>query len=338
MNDLKSKPRVLVILLTYEPAFVRHGNDLLVDYYQKNFQSFVNPVGDFETIFCISDFSSSAEFKEFLREFVNTNQNSILIDGNKDATQWIAFNSAMNQFADLDYVVYLASDVRARDRYWLKNLMDDMEDPDVFMVQTTVTFDGYHFQTQPESLNEPSRLLNFPECLNLHGALFRYTLFEEFDGRYPDIFSGNYTEYCLMYMLAALNKKCVINFKTNLIHDRFHSFRHDRTSKDNFKVRNDAYNADVAYFKKIRFFLPLGEFFSRKNHFYAKFRKIISWWRKEPVLLPFFYLFEKIGYKNFITMDKEQRIALIKVLFYQKSGHYPGYTWNILGSETKYLK
>lgn len=324
--------KTLVVVITYEPTFEREGGESLLEFYRANFDSLRKTDGAGPVVFCISDFASSNDFKTFLRSYVQGTPQSYVIDGEQETSGHMAFNTAMRLFPS-EHVVYAASDIRARDPQWLSTLLADCQDPRTAMVQTTVTFDGYYFQTQPAPLSQASRRLAFPEALNLHCVLFRKAFFEPFDGRYPDIFGGNYTEYCLLYLLGAQDAHGYLNFRVNMIHNRFHEgLRHNRTHATSWRVREGIGAKDDRTFQIRRFFLPIGNSFSRPVGPIRWLRKHLLWTRREGWQVWLFKFLQRPAYQNFLKLDRDARITMAKALFYRPLSDYAANRYRLWGA------
>ncbi len=329
----------LVLLITYEPVFELNGkNQALLDYYRANFDYFADPVDAGKVTFCISDFGSSPAFKTFLRTYVKEKR-WYLVDCPQEAPIIFAINSAIRQFQS-DFVVYAASDVRHRDRLWLSHLLADAEDSNVGMVQTTVTIDGYFFQTQKEPLDLPSRTIVFPEVLTMHCILFRRSFFEAFDNRFPDIFDTWYLEYCLLYAMAALGLQTKMSYRVNLIHNRFHGGgRHRRTEASNYNVRHKTVERDTHKWKVLQYYLPIGRFrqtpidYRNLKQLYQELRYHLVCTKREGWRYWFYKLARRTWYENFGQLDKEARIVMIRALFLRPLRDYEKYRFEVYQPE-----
>lgn len=327
--------RVLVAIPTYEPDYIY--NPQLEDFYTRNFDSFLSPDGDVDLKLVISDFSSSKLFKAFLRGYVIKRISCYLIDGEQEASVSVAFNIALRNF-DYDYAVYAASDIRARDSHWLGGLLRDFEDPRVQVVTATVTTDGLEVygQNQPGPIERESRTLHFPEIFNWHCAIHSGRFLRHFGNKFPDISDTNQNEGQLPYLLAALGYIAKVNFRVNMIHDRFHAVRHNRVSASSWRVKNRLYEADHQKFETRMIILPRPNFFSsNKVSPLQRLRMHIGWIKTQGWRYFFYRYFSQRVFDNFCTLDAPTKVAILKALVYRPESDYAQYTYSICGSQSE---
>lgn len=330
--------RILIVIPTYEPTYTYLPE--LEEFYTKNFDSFYNAEADVDLKLVITDFASSKSFKGFLTRYIAGRSNSYFIDGGQEASIHVAINIALRQF-DFDYVLYAASDMRARDHQWLRLLLRDFNDPKVHIVVPTVTAtgNGRCEQTQPGPIERDSRIIRFPERFHLLAAIFSKRFFEAFDHRYPDIYDGDYSECSLGYSLAALGSLAKINFRVNIVHDRFMQARPRPDLPSGWRQRNRQFEADTQRYETRRRILPYPNFFtSRKGNnlkraiFHIQSLKTQGWW--------YMYLrwFAKRGFDNFCRLDVPTRVAVVKALFYRPESDYERYTYTVRSSAYEHVE
>lgn len=225
--------RVSVIMPTFEPSF--SPNTALTDFYRENFDSWLEPEGDFTPVLILSDFCSNNTFKEFLRDYAASRPATVdLLDGRKTMSATQAFNIALRTRA-CDLAVLAASDTRVRDRKWLSLLADDFDDPSVLVSVPTVTEDGAAVlpQTQPGPIDRSSIEIEAPKCFQLVTAAFSRRLLQPFGDRLCDRFHAMGNDKSVMWQVLALDGKAKLNFRCNVIHQRFHEAgRHNWTQDD----------------------------------------------------------------------------------------------------------
>lgn len=316
---MTERPKILLVIPTYEPEYL-HDPDLEAAYV-RNFDSFLEADGAHDFVLAVSDFGSSRPFKNFLAGYVGARAGTFLVSSPTTASVSVAFNVALGKFA-YDYAVYAASDVRARDRTWLATLLQDFEHPSIQVVTPTVTFDGLavYEQTQPAALDRPSRQLIFPECFNLHCAVFGSSLLRSFDNRYPDIFDTNFTEYCLMYAVAAMGGVMKLNFRVNMIHEHVPR-RHHRMSSASWRIKNGLYEADRLKFEARRLLLPHASL-TDLAPLMTRVRKHFGWMRQQGWRYVLFRSRSREMFENFCSLDRETRIAIARALFYRPVADY----------------
>ena len=330
--------RVLIVIPTYEPVYVHDPE--LEEFYTQNFDSFLSPEGEVEATVVLSDFSSSRSFKRFLRGYVASRNGCLLVDGEQEASNFVAFNIPLRSF-EYEYAVYAASDARARDTRWLEGLLRDFDDPAVSVVAPTVTFDGLEVyeQTQPGPSDRESRVLRFPECFNLHCAVFSRRFLSHFDSMYPDIFDTSGSEYCLMYQLAAVNSVSKLNFRVNLIHQRFQPGRYEPERATSRTRSNRMYEADRQKFETRRLILPQADFFaSPKVGLISRLGKHVEWIRSQGWRYFFHRYFARRAFDNFCRLDVPTKVAMVKALFYRHDLDYDQYTYSLRGRDSEILQ
>ena len=325
-------PRILILIPTYEPDYIHHPE--LEEFYIQNFDSFLHAEGNFDIQLAITDFASSRSFKAFLKRYVDGRNSCFLVDGDHQASLHVAINVTLANF-EYDYLAYAACDLRTRDAQWLQRLLGDFEDPKVQITSATVTINGHELceQNQPAPLDRESRTIDPCEVFNLHCTVFSKTFLMEFDNRYPDIFDCGYTEYCLMYQLAALEYISKINFRVNLIHERMESvrFRPGR-GESGWRTRNNLYQAD---FQK---FLTRGPILMHPAHtsvkevgLIHKIRILVMLFRAYGWRFFYFRLCSRRALDNFCQLDVTTKVSLLKTLFYRPISDYEQYTYSIYG-------
>jgi hypothetical protein len=327
--------RVIVVIPTYEPDYIY--NPQLEDFYTQNFDSFLSPDGDVDLKLIITDFKSSKLFKYFLRRYIVGRKSCFLIDGEQEGCFLVACNIALRSF-NFDYAVYAASDVRARDRQWLGRFLKDFEDPRVHVVTATVTSDGLEVygQNQPGPIERESRTLHFPEVFNIHCAIFSGRFLQHYDNRFPDISDTNQNEAQLPYLLAALGYLAKVNFRVNVIHDRFHAVRHNRVASSSWRVKNRLYEADHQKIETRSIILPRPYFFSsRKVSPIERLRMHIGWLKTQGWRYFFYRYFSQRVFDNFGRLDSPTKVAILKALVYRPEADYAQYTYSICGSQSE---
>jgi hypothetical protein len=246
---------VAIIIPTYEPDFV--SNDDLLSIYKKNFTSLLNPQGVGKWSIWISDFKSSEAFKSFLREFAEENPGRVnLMDGSVSLSSFQAVNMAIKH-SDADIYIWMPSDVCVRDKNWLLPILEDFADPDVLAVIPTATIDGAAVipQTQPGPINRPSKIIKPPKFFQMVSAAFHRNLLEPFDWQLCDRFTAQGNDKGVSWQAEALNGKIMLNFQSNLIHDRsFDAGRH-QWNNDVGRIETRADESIIS--KKIGETLPL---------------------------------------------------------------------------------
>ncbi len=219
---------VTIVTPTFEPHYV--PNNALENWYRENFLSFLNTCGGFEVSLLLTDFASSAPFKNFLREFaVSEGRRVRLIEGPEQLPSYDAVNKAFRE-ASSELIVYAASDCRTRDDTWLSILASDFDNPSVMAVFPTVTYHGIGSsdQTQPSAFHRKSRVLSFPDYCNLITVALRRDHLAPFGYRLGDRFPDGGAEETLLYQAAAVDCIIKVNFRCNIIHEQ-PSERYDRT-------------------------------------------------------------------------------------------------------------
>ena len=227
------KMRVSVIVPTFEPSF--SPNAALTDFYQSNFDSWLQPDGSFETTLLLSDFRSNEAFKGFLRDYAASRGGRVcFLNGQKSLSSFQAFNIAL-RVRPYDIAVWAASDTQVRDRQWLSFLAADFEDPSVLASVPTATEDGAAVlpQTQPGPVNRPSIEIRAPRFFQLVSAAFSSRLLEPFGHRLCDRFHAMGNDKGVMWQVLARDGKAMLNFRCNVVHQRFHDAgRHDWNQDD----------------------------------------------------------------------------------------------------------
>jgi len=243
------------VVPTFEPKYKK--NEALEDFYQKNFDSWLNPLGNFEVTLILSDFKSSEDFKVFLRRYVQSSSgNVVLIDGKETTGVGIAVNIGF-RLTPSGIGIFAASDTRARDRFWLNHLVDDFNDPKVMASFSTSPVDGSHLVDQLQSipLDKPSRPVIFPEGPIINVVAFRRDLLSVFSDRVSDVSPTNLIEG-IMWQIEAVEGVAKINYRCNVLHDHFITGgRYDRTDSDNWIVEKRS--IEEALFRGIRQFLSI---------------------------------------------------------------------------------
>jgi hypothetical protein len=230
--------RVSIIVPTFEPVYAK--NLALEEFYRDNFDSWLDPEGDFDSVLIISDYRSSDPFKAFLRYYAEARGNKVhLLDGMESHGSFQAFNIGLRARA-YDLAVWVASDTRARDRMWLQLSAEDFVDPLVLASIPTATEDGAAVlpQTQPKPIDCQSLPILAPRFFQLVSAVFSRQLLEPFGHRLCDRFHAMGNDKGIMWQILALDGKAMLNFRCNIVHSRFHEAgRHNWNDDEGRLVR-----------------------------------------------------------------------------------------------------
>lgn len=252
--------RITVSIPTFEPQY--QANAGLEAWYIDNFDSWLDPEGDFEVTLILSDFASSETFKKTLRSYVDSRPGKVvLVDGAETTGSGFAANQGF-RLVPYDVAVFAASDTRARDRNWANLLTADFEAPEVMAVFASTPIDGSHLveQTQPEPIDRPSRRLAFPEGPIPNVVGFRRELLAPYGDRMTDVSLTDLTEGT-MWQIWASGGTAVVSFRFNVLHDHYVAGgRYDRSESGNWIAPRR--REEEALFRNIHTFLstPVGHF------------------------------------------------------------------------------
>ena len=124
MNDDKAsiprRTRVRIVIPTYEPQF--EGGEELESFYRTNFDSYLDPDGDFDWSLVLTDFKSSLRFKSFLREYAAARPDRVVL---LDGKQYLSATQAINMAMMFD-CAYVRGDIRIgkyfkpKNKYYIK--------------------------------------------------------------------------------------------------------------------------------------------------------------------------------------------------------------------------
>jgi hypothetical protein len=251
-----ARAHVTVVVPTFEPGY--RQNDKLEDYYAANFDSWLDPHGEFDLKLVLSDFKSSDPFKEFLLRYATSREAVHFVDGHVRTLNSIAANVGFSLFP-YDIAVWAASDTRARDRAWLGQLTEAFADPGVMAAYATSPIDASHLvdQLQPGPIDKPARRLVFPESPIPNVVAFKKSLLERFGDRMTDISAYNVSEGSA-WQLEAVGGRAVVSYRCNVLHDHFfEGGRYLRQGDDNWM--NGLRPNEAARFRAIHGFLSVPE-------------------------------------------------------------------------------
>jgi hypothetical protein len=248
--------RVTVVVPTFEPKYQQ--NDKLEDYYAANFDSWLDPQGEFDLKLVLSDFKSSDPFKAFLLRYATSREAVHFVDGHVRTLNSIAANVGFGLFP-YDVAVWAASDTRARDRRWLERLIEAFADPTIMAAYATSPVDASHLvdQLQPAPIDKPARPVAFPDCPIPNVVAFKKSLLGRFGDRMTDISAYNVSEGSA-WQLEAVGGRAVVSYRCNVLHDHFfEGGRYLRQGDDNWM--NGLRPKEAARFRAIHGFLSVPE-------------------------------------------------------------------------------
>jgi hypothetical protein len=333
--------RVSIVLPTFEPGF--SGDPALAEFYRRNFDSWLDPLGGHDWSMVISDFRSAPAFKRVLRDYATSRgPRVVLFDGEDPLSSFQAFNVALRR-RDWDVAVWAASDTRPRDRRWLSQLMADFADPEVLAVVPTVTMDGAAVlpQTQPRPIDRESEPIRPPRAFQLVTAAFHRRLLAPFGNRLADRFTAMGNDKGVMWQVIAAGGQARLNYRCNILHERFHGGGRHRWNDD--PGRSDRRRVEQAAAKAVARFLPLpGGWFRhapawrralaegwRDGGWYGLARS--AWIRWHYIQIRYAlvmirqnrahmsYIAENVAFgrrlREFRALDRESRIRLVEALF-----------------------
>lgn len=234
--------RVLLAIPTFEPSYEKSPD--LESFYRENFDSYLDPEGGHQLTLVLTDFMSSAAFKDFLREYVESREGkAVLIDGRQRLGAYQAANVAYRAF-EYDMAAFAESDTRARDRGWLTQLLKDFQDDQVVAAFATTPVDGSPVigQTQPNCIDKASARIPFPRGGVPILSVFRGSFLEQFDCRFSDVFVNGGCEEGLIWQIRAVQGQAMLNYRCNVLHNRrFNDGRYDRTKAAHwsFQLRDE---------------------------------------------------------------------------------------------------
>lgn len=232
------RQKIIVAMPTFEPNYVFDAD--LEDYYQKNFDSFLDPVGPYDAILGLTDFRSSDAYRSFLRRYAEQRPGRVILFlGHKRTGSLQAVNIVYRNYTEGDFVVYAQSDTRARDRHWLELLAADFqEDPEVVAVFSSNPIDACSKsdQVQPEPLDRPSRTVSYPTMPVPNVAAFHRKMLVPFGNRLADIFVNKGTEEGILWQIMATGR-ITMSYRCNMLHLPFReSGRYDRTTDKHWSM------------------------------------------------------------------------------------------------------
>ena len=170
--------RVVIVIPTFEPNYRRNdGNTALLDFYDTNFNSWLNSKdcsSGIDLRLVISDHKSSNDFRAFLRKFAKKNSRVSLIEGDNVETSVVAFNIGLKETDDADFYVY-ASDTAAFDDSWIDLMIDEFEThARASIIFSTCAVGGSDLcdQTQIKPLNKKPILFNCGNNRTLMSCFF----------------------------------------------------------------------------------------------------------------------------------------------------------------------
>ena len=340
--------RVSIVVPTFEPEFV--PNPDVEAFYRANFESFLDPEGDFEATLVLSDFRSSDAFKAFLKGLADEHAGKIaVIDGAHPLGGPQAVNAGLRAL-EHDLSVYAASDTRCRDRAWLSLLVRDLDDdPSVMASYATTPYESSHLvdQLQPGPIDKPSRPLTFPENAIPNVVVYAKALLGPFGDRWPDY---NHLDPLtgMAWQLLAVDGRAVVNYRCNVLHEHFFDEgRYNRT-------KSTHWHADRTHQNKVKraalHFLPMPQPRLRPRTppllkpLIAGLREggvkglaraaYIRWLQGHiPYIVnlmrvqgPLNYLFAdsrlKTARDRFLDLDRDQRRRMVEALYFVDEGFY----------------
>lgn len=353
--------KIIMSIPTFEPLF--DGNPGVIEFYKKNFESFLNPEGNFSFEMIISDFRSSDLFKVFLRNFADSHPGQVfIIDGQANAGGPHAVNMGF-RLRPYDIAVYGASDCRARDRHWLALLVEDFADPTVMASYATTPFESSHLveQLQPGPLDRPSRRLTSFEQAIPNVVAYRRELLEPFGHRWSDF---NYLDPLsgLAWQLEAVAGVATVNFRCNVLHEHFFDEgRYNRHKSSHWhadRMEQDKLKRTVSYYLPVPIsmlnprwstppiFAPLLEGWREQRWrglaraAYIRFRRtqVMYVWLQMKIWGFWGYLDAPWRLKRrlhaFRRLDQPRRCALVRGLYFEEEGFYDRLPCTVYPRET----
>ena len=215
--------RVVIVIPTFEPNYRRNdGNTALLDFYDTNFNSWLNSKdcsSGIDLRLVISDHKSSNDFRAFLRKFAKKNSRVSLIEGDNVETSVVAFNIGLKETDDADFYVY-ASDTAADDS-WIDLMIDElglMRVPQLFSARALQS--DLCDQTQIKPLNKKANTLQLWEQPNPNVVFFRHIIIAKFGYKIGDKIHND-LGVSLTWMSRAIGMNRLLSYRLFVHHDHF---------------------------------------------------------------------------------------------------------------------
>ena len=122
--------RFNVVIPTFEPYLEESiNNRQLLEFYEKNFESWIGATSDSAQInLILCDFKSSQCYRDFLLKFAEDRNNVKVIFGDERLSSVEALNEGIVSDKSADIYVYAASDSAAASKDWPNTVLSEFSD------------------------------------------------------------------------------------------------------------------------------------------------------------------------------------------------------------------